>query len=100
MWEEGTMTFIDVLQLLGFLLRVIGVLVFGLGIGWLTAKTFRPEAQGWQLLVAVYLGLLAAFVLVGRWVAGGGTLGAFSLGVGAGLFIWGLLGIKGKEEEG
>lgn len=95
------MDFIDVLNLLGYLLRAVGALVFGLGAGWLTVQAFRWEGKSWQLAVAAFLGLLAAFVLVGRWVeGGGGTLGAFGLGAGAALLIWGLGSNRGSSGNG
>lgn len=81
---------LDVFELLGYLLRPIGAVVFGLGAGWLTLQAFAAHERSWQLAVAAVLGLLAAFVLIGRWVPGGATLGAFGLGAGAALLIWGL----------
>ncbi len=88
---------LDVMELLGYLLRVLGALVFGLATGWLTMRSLKWQRESWQVAIAVYLGLLAAFVLLGRWVPGGGTLGAFGLGAGAGLLIWGL-GAERSEE--
>jgi hypothetical protein len=41
------MTFVQVLELLGYFLRVVGLIVFGLGAGWLTAKVFHGEGFGW-----------------------------------------------------
>jgi Kef-type K+ transport system membrane component KefB len=90
----------EILELLGFILRVIGALVFGIGAGWLTLKAFQWEERSWELAVAAFLGLMAVFVLVGRWVGGGGTLGAFGLGVGLGLLVPGLGGLgKGGDED-
>lgn len=85
-------TILNVMETLGYVLRVLGALVFGVGAGWLTIRSIKWQSESWQVATAVYLGLLAAFVLVGRWVPGGGTLGAFGLGAGAGLLIWGLGG--------
>ncbi len=94
------MNLYDVVELLGYLLRALGALVFGLAAGWLTWKAFQWEGESWQLSVAAFLGLLAAFVLVGRWVDGGAAMGAFGLGAGAGLLIWGLgAGRKSEEED-
>jgi hypothetical protein len=88
------------LEFLGYIVRPFGVLVFGVAAGWLTVRTIKLEGQAWQLSVAALLGLLAAFVLLGHWVSGGGTLGVFGLGAGAGVLIWGMLGgRKPKDEE-
>jgi hypothetical protein len=93
------MTFFDVLDVLGYVLRFLGAAVFGLGVGWLTVRAVKQEGAAWQLLVAVYLGLLASFVLLGAWVAGGATLGAYGLGAGAGILIWGLIQPKPKKGD-
>jgi hypothetical protein len=88
-----------ILELIGYLLRFLGALVFGVAVGWLAARIVKSEETEWPLLLGTFLGLLAAFVLLGHWVVGGGTLGAFGLGAGGGLLIWGLLGNKKKDEE-
>jgi hypothetical protein len=93
------MTFLDVLDIVGYVLRFLGALVFGLGMGWLTIRLVKQEMAAWQLMVAMYLGLLASFVLLGHWVGGGATLGAFGLGAGAGLLIWGLVQPRAKDDE-
>ena len=93
------MTFFDVLDLLGYVLRFLGALVFGVGAGWLTIRIVKQEGAAWQLLVAVYLGLLASFVLLGHWVAGGATMGSYGLGFGAAVLLWGLIQPKAKDGE-
>ena len=82
------MEFIDVLAVLGYFLRLIGSLVFGVAAGWLVLQTLKPEQSHWPLALAGILGLLATFALLGHWVDGGGTLGAFGLGAGAAILIW------------
>jgi hypothetical protein len=93
------MTYLDVFDIIGYVIRFLGALVFGLGIGWLTIRVVKQEMLAWQQAVAMYLGLLAAFVLLGHWVEGGATLGAFGLGAGAGLLLWGLIQPKPKEKD-
>lgn len=88
------------LEFLGYIVRPFGVLVFGVAAGWLTVRTIKLEGQAWQLSVAALLGLLAAFVFLGHWVSGGGTIGFFGLGAGAAVLVWGLIGPgKPKDEE-
>ncbi|MEX0788628.1 MAG: hypothetical protein WD040_07505 [Anaerolineales bacterium] len=93
------MDFDPVLQLIGFLLRVLGSLVFGLGIGWIAVKVMQKEPAAWQLSMAVFLGLVGGFALLGHWVPGGGTLGAFGLGAGAAVLLWGLMANRMKSED-
>jgi hypothetical protein len=88
----------DLLDLLGYFLRALGTLVFGVGIGWLVQKIVKDAGKTWQLAAAILLGLLGAFLVLAGWgPSGGTTLGAFGLGVGAGILIWGLA-IKAKKE--
>jgi uncharacterized membrane protein (DUF441 family) len=90
--------FYSILELVGYLIRPIGVLVFGVAVGWMAVKAVRLMEEAWQVFVAVFLGLLATFVLLTRWVEGGGTLGLFGLGAGAAMLIWGFFK-KGDDEE-
>jgi len=87
------------LELFGYLLRPIGALVFGVALGWLAVRVLKADEPRWQALLGVVLGLLATFVLLGHWVGGGGTLGAFGLGVGGGVLVWGLVPFKKSEDE-
>jgi hypothetical protein len=94
------MTYLDWFDIIGYVLRFLGALVFGLAMGWFTIRQLKQEMVAWQLTVAMYLGLLATFALLGHWVGGGATLGAFGIGAGAGLLIWGMFRPKPKVEEG
>jgi hypothetical protein len=88
-----------VMELLGYLIRPLGVLVFGVAAGWLTMYVLKMENEGWQMRLAVFLGLPAAFVLLGHWVPGGGTLGMFGLGAGFAVLFWGLMANRKEESE-
>lgn len=90
---------LPIFETLGYVLRVVGVLVFGLATGWLAIRTLKWQKESWETAVAVFLGLLASVVLLGHWVEGAGALGAYGLGLGAGLLIWGLGGERSNNEE-
>ena len=92
------MDFFQVTAFLGFLVRILGALVFGVAIGYLTIQLLRREDAGWQIIISVYLGLLAAYVLYSHWLEGGGSPGAFGLGVGGALLGWGVLAGRKKTE--
>ena len=83
------MTLYDVMEIVGYILRGLGGIVFGLGAGWLVMDVLKSQ-HTWQLAIAVILGLLGTFALLGHWVPGGATMGAFGLGAGAALLIWGM----------
>jgi hypothetical protein len=92
-------TVYDALEIVGFILRGLGAVVFGLGAGWLVIHVLKTENHAWQLAIASILGLLGTFALVGHWVAGGATIGGFGLGAGAAILIWGLGSGRKSEEE-
>jgi hypothetical protein len=83
------MTILEFMRIVGFMLRALGALVFGVGAGWLVTHVLKWQL--WQLAAAAVLGLMATFVLLGHWTDGGGAMGAFGLGAGGGLLVWGLL---------
>jgi hypothetical protein len=92
--------FMRVISLFGSLIRLLGLLVFGLSAAWFTLKAFNQPERRWQLQVAVFLGFFALAGLMARFTSPGGT-GAFALGAGAGVIIWGLRAERepGDEEE-
>lgn len=93
------MVLVDFLALIGFLLRILGSLVFGLGAGWLAVKLTQGDGAPWQLSIAVFLGLVGGFALLGHWVTGGGTLGAFGTGAGAAVLFWGMMASRTGTDE-
>jgi hypothetical protein len=80
----------EILELLGNLIRAFGALVFGVGIGWLVLKIVKDAGKSWQLVAATMLGLLGTFVVLAGWGPSSSTTGAFGLGAGAAILIWGL----------
>jgi uncharacterized membrane protein YeaQ/YmgE (transglycosylase-associated protein family) len=85
----------EIIDLLASLVRFLGLVVFGLGFGWLALELLK-KSNLWQVQIAVFLGLaglLIALTVYTNW----GALGAFAAGAGIGLLIWGLP--KKKKEE-
>jgi hypothetical protein len=39
------MTYLDVFDIIGYVLRFLGALVFGLGMGWLTIRQLKQEMR-------------------------------------------------------
>lgn len=73
----------------GWALRALGLLVFGVMSGWLTMTVFKKAGKNWQVQTAAVAVLLyLAGVMVNS--PNPGAVGAFTLGAGAGLFIFGM----------
>ena len=66
----------------------IGMLVFGVSLGWLILDAYKKSDKPWQIQLAFLVGFfgfliaLAAFVHV--------ALAGFGLGFGMAIFMWGL----------
>ncbi|MBA4380802.1 MAG: hypothetical protein C0393_09065 [Anaerolinea sp.] len=88
----------DILDLFGALFRLLGMLVFGLGAGWFALEMFRKGQQAWQLQIALFLGFAGLAVAAMYFLAPGG-LGAFAIGAGAAMLVWGMKKPKKEEEE-
>ncbi len=86
----------EILDLIASLVRFAGMIVAGLALGWLGLDLIR-KSPAWQAQVIVYLGLLGIVIALTCFTAWG-ALGAFCLGLGAALLIWGLPR-KEKSEE-
>lgn len=89
---------IQILELLGWLFRLLGMLAFGLGAGWFTLELFRKGQQAWQLQIAIFLGFVGLAIALAYFTSPG-ALGAFTLGAGGAMLTWGMRKPKEKDEE-
>jgi len=87
----------EIINLVASILRLIGMAVLGLGIGWLALDLLK-KMQIWQVQIAVFFGL-AGLIIAMAVFTGVGALGAFALGVGVAILLWGMPKKQKKEEE-
>ncbi len=78
-------------------IRLLGVAALGVGIGYLAVDLLR-KAQGWPMQAVAFLGLAGLVIAMVVFLAPG-ALGAFGIGLGVAIFIWGMPKKK-KEEAG
>jgi uncharacterized membrane protein YeaQ/YmgE (transglycosylase-associated protein family) len=90
-------TWNQIIYVIGTLLRPIGGLVLGVAVGWIAAKTFSDDDKEWQLKVAIFLGLVGAFVTLHIY-SGAGTVALFAIGVGASIIALGLRSVQPKKK--
>ncbi|MFH1739135.1 MAG: hypothetical protein ABIH23_09010 [bacterium] len=88
----------DILDLFGYLFRLLGMLVFGLGTGWFVLEMFHKGQHAWQLQIALFLGFAGLAVAAMYFLTPGG-LGAFAIGAGAAMLVWGVKKPKKEEKE-
>jgi hypothetical protein len=86
------MTFIQVLNLvftyLSQALRILGMAALGVGLGWLVLDLLR-KAENWQMQAILFLGLLGLVIALTVFT-GWGAVGAFGIGLGVAIFVWGM----------
>ena len=87
-----------VLDILGAIVRFIGLVAFGLGIGWLVLEFLRKGQQAWQLQIALFLGFIILVITMASALSPA-ALGGFGIGIGVGILVWGLPKKKVDEEK-
>jgi hypothetical protein len=87
--------YFTVINILGSLLGIIGLAVFGVAAAWLLLAAFQRQ-EAWQYQLGVWLGFFG-FMGILAWQLTPGLLGAFAAGCGIGILIWGMR--KPKEEQ-
>ncbi len=87
----------DIIILLGQLLRLLGMAVLGLGIGWIALDLLK-KIEAWQGQVAIFLGIAGLVIGMAVFI-GAGALGAFAAGVGVAILMWGMPKKEKKQEE-
>jgi hypothetical protein len=83
-----------ILDILGALFRVLGMLALGYGIARLTLDMYRKGIQTWQLQATIFLGFVGLVIGLAAFT-GTASLGGFGLGAGAALIV----GLNPKKDE-
>jgi predicted permease len=81
--------FYEIVDLLGSLIALLGMLVLGVAISWLLLSALKRQAQHWPyylLLFVVFFG--AGLFLIGNLT--NGAVGLFAIGFAGGTFYFGM----------
>ena len=89
---------VRILALISFFIRSFGLLVLGVGSGWFALMTFRKGKDNWVQLISV-CGFIALAAVIVRFQTPG-AVGAYALGAGAGMLLWGLRSGEEEVEKG
>jgi NhaP-type Na+/H+ or K+/H+ antiporter len=87
----------DILNILASFVRLLGAAALGVGIGYLVLDLLR-KAEGWPMQAVIFLGLIGLVIALVVFLAPA-ALGAFGIGFGAAIFIWGMPKKKKEAEE-
>lgn len=82
----------SILSLVGFILRALGFVVLGFGVGRFTADAYKKAV--WQTQVALALGFFGLLVGLTHY-SSAGSMGMFAIGAGVAL----IMSFMGKKEE-
>jgi hypothetical protein len=84
----------DVLEVIGALIRLFGMLALGYGVARLTLDMYRKGIQAWQLQAAIFLGFVGLVIALADFTSAA-SLGGFGLGAGVAL----IMGLNPKKDE-
>ena len=87
--------FYQTIEILGLFVQILGLLLFGVTVGWFTLNVINQPDKTWQLQSIVYSVFLIFIGLMFRYLTPG-ALGAFLVGTAGALFYWGLF--KNREK--
>jgi membrane protein DedA with SNARE-associated domain len=87
----------DLLNILGFAVRVGGMIVLGVAFSFFTVEFFKKGQQVWMVQVAIFLGFIGLVIALSTFTSPG-ALGAFALGAGGGL-LYKLAMPKGEKKD-
>jgi len=87
----------DIINMIASLIRMLGLAALGVGIGYMAVELFH-KAQEWLMQAILFLGLAGLVIAMAVFLAPG-ALGAFGLGLGVAIFLWGMPRKPKVEEE-
>jgi hypothetical protein len=85
--------FAEVLSIIGYMIRALGFIVLGFGVGRFTMDAYKKAV--WQVQIALAVGFFGLLVGLTNY-SSAGSMGMFALGAGVAIL---LSGMAKKEEE-
>ena len=82
--------FYQIIEILGLIVQILGLLLFGVTVGWFTLHVIKQPDKSWQLQSIVYSIFLVFIGLMVRFLSPG-ALGALLLGLSGAMIYWGLI---------
>jgi hypothetical protein len=85
--------FAEILSIIGYVIRALGFIVLGFGVGRFTMDAYKKAV--WQVQIALAVGFFGLLVGLTNY-SSAGSMGMFALGAGIAIL---LSGMAKKEEE-
>lgn len=88
--------FAEILSILGHIVRALGFIVLGFGVGRFTMDAYKKAV--WQVQIALALGFFSLLIGLTKY-ASAGSMGMFAIGAGAAIIVSSLPRKADAEEE-
>ena len=90
--------FYQTIEILGLFVQILGLILFGVTVGWFTLHVINQPDKNWQLQSIVYSVFLVFIGLMVRYL-NPGALGALLVGLSGAMIYWGLLKDRVKKPK-
>ena len=91
-------TFYDFVGIVGILVQILGLLLFGVTAGWFTLHLINQPEKNWQLQSIVFSVFLVFSAIMVKFLTPG-AFGTFLTGAAGALIYWGLIKTREKPEK-
>jgi xanthine/uracil permease len=88
----------EILSLIGIFIQMLGMLLFGVTIGWFTLHVIGQPEKNWQLQSIVFSVFLVFITLMVKYLTPGAR-GVFLVGAAGAMIYWGLIKTREKPEK-
>ena len=90
--------FYQTIDILGLFIQIVGLILFGVTVGWFTLHVINQPEKSWQLQSIVYSVFLVFIGLMVRYLSSG-ALGALLVGLSGAMIYWGLIKDRVKKPK-
>ena len=87
----------EIIDIIASLIRLLGLAAVGVGFGYLAVDMLR-KVEGWPMQAVGFLGLAGVVIAMVVFLSPG-ALGAFGIGLGVAIFLWGMPKKQKENQE-
>ena len=90
--------FYQIIEMFGLIAQILGLVLFGVTVGWFTLHVINQPEKSWQLQSIVYSVFLVFTGLLVRYLTPG-AMGTFLVGLSGAMIYWGLIKVRVKTPK-